>query len=502
MLVLACWLSCLSYSSAQQTNTTTNLITNTWTGTVPYSGTGAGFSGGNVPGYNPATNTIYFGYMQSTVTQSVSINSALSGTGIQVNGYSYSWEYLNQGNSIGTLSGLVRLTSNTGTTLGTWSYPMPQTSNWTAISGVQNFADPYSLAGVGNLVVSFTGKDNKFWAGYYGPQLRNVDVRLQYTSDTCSVDPLSNINCPGYEQAYFTQQCTMSALYSSMCPGYQQAYFTLQCTANPLYSPQCPGYSQAYFNQQCGLNPLYNIQCTGYQQAYFTQQCTNNQLYSPQCPGYQQAYFNQQCTANALYNTGCPGYAEAFRTKQIADACTANAQSNPSCQGYVAPQTTTTTSTSTVSTTVPTIILPGSDPVSSIIQPRVVSDPIVNQLLEKPQAKPETTVTPQQSVQQTRTPQQTRTQQTTAQTRANAIQQARAVSAEEKKQEDKLAQFTTSIPGFAAYETVRLPDVTFYKVEEIYKRVTLPDNARAQRLLNQRSDRLHGEMVDEQYRPK
>jgi hypothetical protein len=481
-LVLVSWLSFFSFCNSQQVNTTSNLITNSWSGVTSYSGTGAGYSGGNIPGYNPATNTIYFGYLQSTVSQSIAINSALNGTGIQVSGYEYSWQYLNQDDSVGSLTSQIRLTSNTGATLGIWNYTMPRTTSWTTISGVQNFGSQYSLSGLGTLGVSFTGKDSKFWAGYYGPQLRNVDVRLQYSSDTCSVDPLSNTNCPGYAQAYFNQQCTISALYSSLCPGYAQAYFTLQCSTNSLYNPQCPGYAQAYFNQQCVSNPLYN---TG-------------------CSGYQQAYFNQQCTANPLYNVGCSGYADAFKAKQIADACTANPQSSPSCQGYVAPQAivTTTTSTSSISTSVSTIILPGSDPVASITQPKVVDDPVVNQLIEKPQQKVETispvsSQTSTQQMQATR-PQQTRSQQT-ATARANAITQTRIATLEEKKEEDKIAALST-IPGFSAYENARLPDLPFYKVEEIYKRVTLPDNQRAQRLLNQRSDRIHREMVDEQYR--
>ena len=30
------------------------------------------------------------------------------------------------------------------------------------------------------------------------------------------------------------------------CPGYQQAYFQMLCTTNPLYDQSCPGYAQAY----------------------------------------------------------------------------------------------------------------------------------------------------------------------------------------------------------------------------------------------------------------
>jgi len=91
--------------------------------------------------------------------------------------------------------------------------------------------------------------------------------RTPQAVDMCSINPLSSPSCPNYAQAYFDQQCSM----------------------NPLYNPTCPGYQQAYFTQQCSSNPLYDQSCPGYQQAYFTQQCSANQLYSPQCPGYAQA---------------------------------------------------------------------------------------------------------------------------------------------------------------------------------------------------------------------
>jgi hypothetical protein len=88
-----------------------------------------------------------------------------------------------------------------------------------------------------------------------------------YFDQQCSINPLYSSMCPGYQQAYFDQQCSINPLYSSMCPGYQQAYFDQQCSINPLYSTACPGYAQAYFDQQCGLNALYNTQCPGYAEA-------------------------------------------------------------------------------------------------------------------------------------------------------------------------------------------------------------------------------------------
>ncbi len=88
-----------------------------------------------------------------------------------------------------------------------------------------------------------------------------------YFDQQCSLNPLYNNQCPGYAEAYYSQQCSLNALYDSGCPGYAQAYFTQQCSLNPLYNQSCPGYAQAYFDNQCSLNALYNTQCPGYGQA-------------------------------------------------------------------------------------------------------------------------------------------------------------------------------------------------------------------------------------------
>ena len=76
-----------------------------WTG--PFVGTtsdGQGFSGGNVPGWNPTTGTWMFGYNQGTVSYRTSIPAAFAnaGSGVLVNGFTYSWNYYNQDMMRGT----------------------------------------------------------------------------------------------------------------------------------------------------------------------------------------------------------------------------------------------------------------------------------------------------------------------------------------------------------------------------------------------------------------
>lgn len=156
----------------------------TWNGFIPSQTNGGGLTGGNIPAYNTTTGTFIFGYMPGTVAYTTGINFALAnaGTGIQLNGYKYSWQYFNQDYSRGTLSGNISVTNNSGKVVESYAYTMPKTTEgWTLMSGTQNFNTQYAPPSLGNLQVSFTGKDDRWWAGYYGPQIKNIDVKLLYS---------------------------------------------------------------------------------------------------------------------------------------------------------------------------------------------------------------------------------------------------------------------------------------------------------------------------------
>lgn len=313
-------LTCYTASSNAQDYTTGNLINPAaWSGANYGNLPGDCCTGGPMPLYNNQLGGggISFSYGQATVSQNININQALSGSGIVVRGYNYHWHVTtNTGNGVDPVYGQVTLFSNTNTPLETFNYNYTTAMNETVFGGTQNFSANYSLASVSNLNVSFTARDQGFWAGYHGPSVNHIIVSLNYGVDQCASNPL----------------------YSTSCPGYEQANFNLQCSSNPLYSVSCPGYQTAYFNQQCSVNPLYNISCPGYQTAYFNQQCTASQLYSTSCPGYQAAYLSQQCTANQLYSTSCPGYQTAYATKMALEA-----QKKTATETTIAAATTTST---------------------------------------------------------------------------------------------------------------------------------------------------------------
>jgi hypothetical protein len=379
------------HAQAQTVQTTPNLVTNTWTGVTPSTSTGGGFSGGNVPAYNSTTNTIMFGYNQATVAQTYAINQALSGSGVQIGGYNYSWQYLNNSELGGTLSSTIKLTSPTGTTLEQYNYAMNTIADgWRTMSGTQNFNQQRGLADVGNLSISFTGKDARWWAGLYGPQVKDVNLSLNYTVDPCVANPLYSPNCANYNQVLTSQTiyaqsyainqalnlsgagvnvngfeygynyyvggdwCSATFL-GIFCTQTSQSSMAVDVnvtsnTGSSLYSMThnhgqntsgTPSYSYVFPTQrllssmgnfslstrEVGTTALYS---SWSKWQYTPDPCVVDPLSSTSCAGYQQAYQTQQCAINPLYNSACPGYAAAIFAQQ----CSANALSDPACPGY------------------------------------------------------------------------------------------------------------------------------------------------------------------------
>ena len=174
-----------------------------WSNTV--TGSAGGYSGGNVPAYNPDTGNIIFGYITQTVSQTIAINNALAnaGTGIQLSGYKYSWQIhndlYNSGSNRGTVTGNVALTGPTGNVLESFNYNYNQNlPSFTTFSGTQFFNNRYDTVAAANITVSFTGKDQNFWAGYYGPRVHVDSLALLYTVDPCKTNPAYSSTCAGF----------------------------------------------------------------------------------------------------------------------------------------------------------------------------------------------------------------------------------------------------------------------------------------------------------------
>ena len=490
------------------------------TGTVNYTGTGGGYSGGNIPGYNSSTNTIYFGYSQSTVAYTYAFSQALQNSGMTILGYNYGWDYLNEGQSSGNLSALVNFASTTGTSLHSRSWTLGPTTGWTNVTGTETFTSPGLLASnIANFSLTFNGKDSRFWAGYYGPQVRNPSLSLNYTFDVCSSNPLSSPTCPGYEAAYLTQQCSANALYSPSCPGYAAAYFTQQCSINPLSDPACPGYAGAYLTYQCSINPLFSTTCSGYEQAYFNQQCQNNGLYSKNCPNYSTAYatkmlLEQQGMASTVATAGVIAQnapTQSTPSTSVSSDGTVSTSVSKTGNNEVDKAITPTTST-TNSAAAPAAPVQLNPPSPGQNQPQQAGGDRKQERKEEPGGRPNQTAQqenkggdkPKTAGEQLKERRETAAKEKAVQEGKNlADNMGKAADMEQQKAiQNVVLQAMSFVPGFDVYRNAVMVDRPFYRQEQVYKSQTNVDNRNLGRRMFGPSDRLHEQMIDSQYELK
>ena len=178
---------------------------------------------------------------------------------IEIVGLRYGWSYkIWCNNSIGgycenpkgpvdTLTGQVEVFDKSNNSIYKQTHVgNTYSTDWQIVDQTVRFNKTYTDTELSRITFAFTGKDEGYWAGFYGPKITAVHARLLYKPNLCATDPTADITCPGYAQAVFTRDCNINALSNPQCPGYAKAYFDQQCTANALYDRTCPGYAEAY----------------------------------------------------------------------------------------------------------------------------------------------------------------------------------------------------------------------------------------------------------------
>jgi len=216
-----------SYSNSQQVDTTGNLTnftsqanstTSTWqnAGTIGepltcWAGGDPGYCGPlpRVGAWGVGSNVINFSYGLTDLNQTVAIKNALpnSGTGLQVNGFNFSFQAKN-GNGwdngmTDTLSAYVNIYNNTNSkVVENYNWDLSyNTQGWRTFEYSKTFTNAYSVSNVGNAQYGFVGRDNNYWVGPYGPEIINVNFSLKYSVDPCATNPLYSPSCRGYNDA-------------------------------------------------------------------------------------------------------------------------------------------------------------------------------------------------------------------------------------------------------------------------------------------------------------
>jgi len=448
-----------------------NLIPNastTWSNTVP--GAAGGVTGGPVPAYNATTNTVIFSYTQQTVAYTYAFNQALRNAGLAIGGYDYSWQINNSGMNSGTLAGKFTLTALNGTPLQTYNYTYNESTGdaeqFVTHSGTQWFPQNHSSSNISGFTMEWTGKDNRFWAGYWGPRVREPSISLRYLVDLCASNPLSSPDCPGYAQAYLDQQCT----------------------ANPLYSPSCPGYAQAYLNSQCIIDSLYSRLCSGYATAYAIKYLVN-----------------LDSTTSSAVNSSLSDTAAV----KANDPTSVNTTGSVSTTGNTTvdnvlstPSTTSVTSTTSVNS----VTAPPPPPVGVAPTAQAANN------ASAPPPPP-----PAQQAERAADSKKTEGAVASVEKKAGGNPEAakKEATAKAKELANNMSRATTMeaqtatqglvvglmgyVPGFSAYQNAIVPDVLGVQVARQYHKPTV-DNRSAQRQLSGSNESRWKEMVDSQYR--
>ena len=182
-------------TTTTSSGTTPNLITSgtthTWygvtTGPIPADYMPPGST--SAPRYDPSTNSISFSYGSASIGQTYAVNQALAsvGAGVKIGGYTYSYDVRNMngddrqpGVDSFTVSQLLRGPNNSVLLSSSQYYNTK--FEWKTVTGTKTATTPYAIADTSYIQFGVQGVDSGYWGGYFGPQIRNVDMRLNYVA--------------------------------------------------------------------------------------------------------------------------------------------------------------------------------------------------------------------------------------------------------------------------------------------------------------------------------
>jgi hypothetical protein len=380
----------VSTVGAQTVQTTPNLITSgtshTWYGVTTGAVASDYMGGTSAPRYDPATNTIYFSYGSGSPGQTMMINQALANAsaGVKINGYTYSYDVRNMngddrqpGVDTFTVSQLLRGPANS-VLLSSNQYHNIK-FEWKTVTGSKTAITPYNIADTTYMQFGVSGVDSGFWGGYFGPQIRNVNMKLNYTVDPCVTNPAYSPTCANYNTVT-TSDNLLSGTTGAQAYAINQALAL--AGANTTIHGFDYGYDYRAAGRSCAVWDIFGLCITGfnYSSAGVTTTLTNStgvvghtetNMHAGGNNGVSGAYSKSlrlgasvpmstlgtfsmtsttsgnaaitnmysravytpdPCTSDPLSSTSCAGYAQAYQDQQ----CSMNPLYATVCAGYQA----------------------------------------------------------------------------------------------------------------------------------------------------------------------
>ena len=507
---------------------------------------------------------INFSYGLTNLYQNVNVAKALpySGTNLVTTGYRFQWTSKN-GNGwddarLDQLSAYVNLYDKGGSTiLESYNYNLNFIHNWSTFTWDQNWNKLRRPNEVSNVQFGFVGMDNNYWAGPYGPEINNVSFQLKYKPDPCVNNPLYSPDCPKFQETLQKNLASTTTTTDPVKPppsefDTQQPQSTKEPKPSdgPMMGEKEPGvYEGDSFHVDMGrlIDTLFKIEDNQEKEQKLTQEASTNAIRETEKSSQQTTRLAEQVAAKAVRQS-----IESASTSQQQVSTEQTNKENKSQQSMSLFQAPTTVVTGTFQ-------LPNSQQQFSVLQApggssttssalmqesttRVQNTSVVNLNLSNvvQQQAPVSVSSMQQNIVQqsqnnvtvTNPLQLTSLNPLVGQIQETPILQSNFLTnkadpinsiieskppTEEKKQDTNTKQVKSNVQdndaaagvsianiarspvGFNNY-MVALTDVAFYAPKEIYRNQKNVDNARALRQLA--SDRLHQQMVDQQYLPR
>ena len=543
-----------------QVNYTNNLNDNNWSNGYPVNSLDC-WKGGDPncsPGtpYVRPTGDINFSYNYTELYQARSIASVLpnSGTGLMVTGFKFDWTSKN-GNGwddgrLDQLKAYVQLYSTSGKWIENMNYDLNFVHNWTSFSWNGNFSQERRGSDLGTILYGFAGKDNNFWMGPYGPEINNVNFQLRYQPDPCVVNPLHSVQCPKFLDTINTMTAlNYSGLAtndtSSLIPDTSKSVIT-----NETYdiSQQLKSNVSIVFNtinknkqqqHRIEINTLKEERNSTFKVMRDAEQLStekdNNNITSSETPLVVSSVNSLSSNTNQM-NDRKTTVESNTNVLQVSNVKSINLLSDKNELNVI--QNSNEEFSTTLTSESYQLLRPQQSqniqqevqiqieqPIQSVVIPPIVipeiqvTEPVIatTQINEPPQQVKQEIVLPAPITQVELT--QTASNFTTDRTNPvnEIIENKQTLESERKEfiqttsvnrstQNNEVAggigieSIATQPAGFNQYASLVLRDAVFYAPKEIYRSQKTVDNARALRQLA--SDRLHQEMVNQQYLPR
>ncbi len=549
------------YNSGNLTNFTSqsNDVTSTWqnAGTIGSPLTcwgpgGQGYCGPQpmVAAWGEGSNVINFSYGLTDLHQIVNVSKALanSGSNLQVNGFNFSFMAKN-GNGWDNgqqdyLSAYVKFYDNTNSkTLTGFNYDLNSKYNWTQFNYDETFASPYSLSKIGNVRYGFIGGDSNYWAGPYGPEVTGVNFSLKYSVDPCATNPLYSPSCSGYADAV-----------AKLTPVAPIADATLPPPPPPSEAPPPPGSPPPLGSPPSNEPPQPGPPSPPGSPAAVGGPATQVATSQPPAATSQPAKVGEVSSSKSTVSMSTimsilstessrvGAVEKSVVATAVSDATKASEQAQQQAEsvaGSLTAQSVTSSMSQTAATT-------GTTSVSSMSQTNTVSNVTIQNTLNSSlglraptqqnnsfevaslnSSNQVSTMTSSFSISPIRNFVATEPEvpqveaikfgsrstlsdymNNTPMMQLQGIEQTQDGMVKRNVQPNEVAgavdisNIATQPKGYDAYAQMTLIDASFYKVDSIYKNQTTVDNVRILRGLTGGSDRLHQEMVDQQYKGK